>query len=305
MYVGPPRRVVGLPELPRALVMGVLNVTPDSFSDGGRWLDADRAVAHGRRLVHEGADLVDVGGESTRPGATRPSPQEELDRVLPVIRTLAADGIALSVDTMRAEVAAAALDAGAVLVNDVSGGRADPEMFTTVARRQAPYVLMHWRAHSAQMHRRSDYDDVVAEVADELTEQLDLALEAGIDPGRIALDPGIGFSKTADQNWEVLAATERYHHLGHPLLVATSRKRFLGHLLAGPDDELRPPLERDDATTATTALAAVAGAWCIRAHAVRATADAVRAATRWAQAAQAAQVAQAAQTDHTRPGGDQ
>jgi dihydropteroate synthase len=295
MYVGPPRHVVGLPEPPRALVMGVLNVTPDSFSDGGRWFDTDKAVEHGRRLARQGADLVDVGGESTRPGAVRPSVQEELDRVLPVIGALTADGISVSVDTMRAEVAAQALDAGAVLVNDVSGGRADPDMFAIVAGRQAPYVLMHWRAHSARMQQRTEYDDVVAEVADELTEQLDLALEAGIDRGRIAIDPGIGFSKTADQNWEVLAATERYHDLGYPLLVATSRKRFLGHLLAGADGELRAPLERDDATTATTALAAVAGAWCIRAHAVRATADAVRAATRWARAAQAAQAAEAAQ----------
>jgi dihydropteroate synthase len=286
MYVGPPRHVVGLPQLPRALVMGVLNVTPDSFSDGGRWFDSGRAVEHGRRLVREGADLIDVGGESTRPGAARPTAQEEMDRVLPVIGTLADEGAAVSVDTMRAEVAAAALDAGAALVNDVSGGRADPDMFGTVARAGAPYVLMHWRAHSVQMQSRTEYDDVVGGVAEELVEQLELAVKAGIDPARIALDPGIGFSKTADQNWEVLAATERYHDLGHPLLVATSRKRFLGHLLAGPDGELRPPRERDDATTATTTLAAVAGAWCIRAHAVRATADAVRTAARWAEATQ-------------------
>jgi dihydropteroate synthase len=301
MYVGPPRHVMGLPAPSRALVMGVLNVTPDSFSDGGRWFDTDKAVEHGRRLARQGADLVDVGGESTRPGAVRPSPQEELDRVLPVIGALAADGVSVSVDTMRAEVAAEALDAGAILVNDVSGGRADPDMFATVAGRQAPYVLMHWRAHSAQMQKRTEYDDVVAEVADELTEQLDRALDAGIDKGRIAIDPGIGFSKTADQNWEVLAATERYHDLGYPLLVATSRKRFLGHLLAGLDGDLRAPLERDDATTATTALAAVAGAWCIRAHAVRATADAVRAATRWAQAAQARTQTQTQTQPHTQP----
>ncbi|HEX6249002.1 MAG TPA: dihydropteroate synthase [Nocardioidaceae bacterium] len=284
MYVGPPSHVVGLPRLERALVMGVLNVTPDSFSDGGRWLDADRAVEHGRHLVDEGADLVDVGGESTRPGASRPSAQEEMDRVLPVIRALAADGVTISVDTMRAEVAAAALEAGAVLVNDVSGGRADPDMFGTVASHDAPYVLMHWRAHSATMQQQTRYDDVVADVAAELREQLDLALAAGVAPERIALDPGIGFSKTADQNWQVLAATEEYHRLGRPLLVATSRKRFLGTLLEGPDGTLRPPLERDDATTATTALAAVAGAWCIRAHAVRPTADAVRVAAAWAAA---------------------
>jgi dihydropteroate synthase len=285
MYVGPPRHVAGLPQLDRALVMGVLNVTPDSFSDGGRWFDGERAVERGRHLLEEGADLVDVGGESTRPGAVRPSVQEEMDRVLPVIGALASHGVTVSVDTMRAEVAAAALEAGAVLVNDVSGGRADPGMFETVARHRAPYVLMHWRAHSAVMQQRTHYDDVVADVAAELREQLELALAAGIAPEHIALDPGIGFSKTADQNWEVLGATERLHELGHPLLVATSRKRFLGDLLAESDGTLRPPLERDDATTATTALAATAGAWCIRAHSVRRTADAVRVAARWAAAA--------------------
>ncbi len=287
MYSRPPRHVAGLPELPRALVMGVLNVTPDSFSDGGRWFDTDEAVAHGRTLLAQGADLVDVGGESTRPGAGRPSPQEEMDRILPVVEALAADGASLSVDTMRAEVARAALAAGAALVNDVSGGRADPDMFATVAAAGAPYVLMHWRAHSARMQQQAEYDDVVGDVAQELQDQLDLALAAGIDPGRIALDPGIGFSKTADQNWQVLAATERYHALGYPLLVATSRKRFLGHLLADEHGELRPPADRDDATTATTALAAAAGAWCVRAHAVRSTADAVRVAARWAAAAPA------------------
>ena len=272
MYAGPPSHVAGLPELDRALVMGVLNVTPDSFSDGGRWFDTGRAVEHGRRLVAQGADLVDVGGESTRPGATRPTAQEELGRILPVITALAAEGVTISVDTMRAEVARAAVDAGAVLVNDVSGGRADPAMLETVADLEAPYVLMHWRAHSVTMQQQTRYADVVADVMSELRAQLDLALAAGIAPERIALDPGIGFSKTADQNWEVLAATERFHELGHPLLVATSRKRFLGVLLADDDGTLRPPLERDDATTATTALAAGAGAWCIRAHAVRPTA---------------------------------
>jgi dihydropteroate synthase len=201
-----------------------------------------------------------------------------------VITALAAEGVTISVDTMRAEVARAAVGAGAVLVNDVSGGRADPAMFETVADLEAPYVLMHWRAHSVTMQQQTHYADVVADVMSELRAQLDLALAAGIVPERIALDPGIGFSKTADQNWEVLAATERFHELGHPLLIATSRKRFLGVLLADDDGTLRPPLERDDATTATTALAAGAGAWCIRAHAVRPTADAVRVAARWAAA---------------------
>jgi dihydropteroate synthase len=277
----------------------VLNVTPDSFSDGGRWFDTERAVEHGRHLLEQGADLVDVGGESTRPGAVRPSVQEEMDRVLPVIGALASHGVTVSVDTMRAGVAAASLEAGAVLVNDVSGGRADPGMFETVARHRAPYVLMHWRAHSAVMQQRTHYDDVVADVAAELREQLDLALAAGVAPEHIALDPGIGFSKTTDQNWQVLAATERFHDLGHPLLVATSRKRFLGDLLAESDGTLRPALERDDATTATTALAATAGAWCIRAHDVRRTADAVRVAARWAAAAQKT----APQSGQADPGG--
>jgi len=262
--------------------MGVLNVTPDSFSDGGRFLDPELAIKHGRQLVAEGADLVDVGGESTRPGAPRVGAEEELDRVLPVIETLAAEGVRVSVDTMRAEVAEAAIGAGAVLVNDVSGGRADEAMFATVARLGTSYVLMHWRAHSQQMLAHAEYDDVVAEVLDELRAQLNRAVAAGIDPGRIAVDPGIGFSKTADQNWQVLTDMERFHALGRPLLIATSRKRFLGHLLAEPDGTLRPPIGRDDATTATSALAAAAGAWCIRAHSVRSTYDAVRVARRWA-----------------------
>ena len=284
MYSRPPRYVEGLPRPPRCLVMGVVNVTPDSFSDGGRYLDHDRAVEHGLRLAAEGADLVDVGGESTRPGAVRPEPAEELDRVVPVVERLSHNGVLVSVDTMRAGVAEAAVRAGAVLVNDVSGGLADDAMFATVARLGAPYVLMHWRAHSLEMADHTEYGDVVADVAAELEAQLAAALAAGILPGRIALDPGIGFSKTGEQNWQVLAGLERLHTLGHPVLVATSRKRFLGHLLEDPDGKPRPPLERGDATTATTVLAAAAGAWCVRAHDARATADAVRVAARWAEA---------------------
>jgi dihydropteroate synthase len=276
VYAGPPRYVEGLPQPGRALVMGVVNVTPDSFSDGGEYFDTEKAVAHGRALVRDGADLVDVGGESTRPGARRPSEQEELDRVLPVIEELARGGVLVSVDTMRASTAVEAVRAGAVLVNDVSGGRADQAMLATVASLDVPYVLMHWRAHSNQMQLHSHYADVVADVMAEIHEQLVAARRAGITRS-IAVDPGIGFSKTADQNWAVLRELERFHDLGHPVLLATSRKRFLGALL----DE-RVPLERDDATTATTALAAVAGAWCIRAHHARSTADAVRVAARWA-----------------------
>ena len=196
--------------------------------------------------------------------------------MLPVVTTLAAEGIAVSVDTMRASVAEAAVAAGAVLVNDVSGGRADDEMLPLVARLGTPYVLMHWRAHSVEMQQHTAYDDVVADVVTELREQLDAALAAGVAPERIAVDPGIGFSKTADQNWDVLGGTERLHELGHPVLIATSRKRFLGTLLADEAGELAPPELREDATTATSALAAAAGAWCIRTHLVRPTLDAVR-----------------------------
>ena len=282
MFSQPPRYVDGLPRPGRCLVMGVLNVTPDSFSDGGRFLDPGLALQHGRRLVADGADLVDVGGESTRPGAARPSAQEETDRVLPVVAALAADGVPVSVDTMRACVAREAVAAGAVLVNDVSGGRADDDMLPAVAGLGSAYVLMHWRAHSREMQRHTDYGDVVEDVAAELGEQLEAALAAGIDPARIAVDPGIGFSKTADQNWDVLAGMERLHGLGHPVLIATSRKRFLGTLLADASGALRPADDREDGTTATSALAAAAGAWCIRTHAVRPTLDAVRVAGRWA-----------------------
>jgi len=262
--------------------MGVVNVTPDSFSDGGRYFDTEKAVLHGRELVQQGADLVDVGGESTRPGATRPSEAEELDRVLPVIEQLSASGALVSVDTMRAGVAEAAVGAGARLVNDVSGGRSDPDMLATVARLGVPYVLMHWRSHSKEMQEHTQYDDVVEDVMAEIGEQLREAAKAGVTAS-IAIDPGIGFSKTAEQNWTVLRGLARFHDLGHPVLVATSRKRFLGVLLSEGGEE-RPALERDDATTATTALAASLGAWCIRAHDVRATADAVRVAARWGHA---------------------
>jgi dihydropteroate synthase len=247
--------------------------------------------------MHEqGADLVDVGGESTRPGAARVPEAEECARVLPVVKGLAAVGVAVSVDTMRAATAAAAVEAGAVLVNDVSGGLADPAMHPEVARLGVPYVLMHWRGHSATMQQRTTYDDVVADVAAELVRQRDAAVAAGIDPARIALDPGIGFSKTSAQNWTVLTGLSSFQALGHPVLVATSRKRFLGELLAQPEldpttggaDALRPPRERDDATTATAALAAASGAWCVRVHAVRAGADAVRVAARWAGVGDAA-----------------
>jgi dihydropteroate synthase len=248
--------------------MGVLNVTPDSFSDGGDHDTVDTAIAYGLRLVQQGADLVDVGGESTRPGAQRVSAAQETDRVVPVIAALTAAGVACSVDTMRATVAAAAVDAGAVLVNDVSGGLADPAMLSAVAALGSPYVVMHWRGHSADMQTRAVYSDVVGEVCDELAGRLAACAEANIS--EVLVDPGIGFAKTAEHNWALLAALPRLQSLG-PLLLGSSRKAFLGALLDG-----REPVGRDAATTALTALAAAERAWGVRVHDVPGSADAVR-----------------------------
>ncbi|MEW2128849.1 dihydropteroate synthase [Streptomyces sp. NPDC005435] len=269
-------RVTGLPEWDRCAVMGVVNVTPDSFSDGGRWFDTTNAVKHGLDLVAEGADLVDVGGESTRPGATRVDEAEELRRVIPVVRGLAAEGVVVSVDTMRASVAEQSLAAGAALVNDVSGGLADPAMLPVVAAAGAPFVVMHWRGLLAGGNVRGHYADVVTEVTDELRARVDAVLAAGVAPDRIVVDPGLGFSKDAADDLALLAHLDRLRALGHPLLVAASRKRFLGHVLAGPDGVTPPARERDAATAAVSALAAQAGAWAVRVHEVRATADAVR-----------------------------
>ncbi|MCX6406536.1 MAG: dihydropteroate synthase [Propionibacteriales bacterium] len=263
--------------------MGVVNVTPDSFSDGGRWFDPARAVQHGRDLVAAGADVVDVGGESTRPGAVRVDLEEELRRVVPVVRALAEEGHAVSVDTMRAAVSEAALDAGAALVNDVSGGRADPGMVPLVAERDAPLVLMHWRGHSDRMQDLTHYDDVVADVLRELRDRVEDALAAGVDAQRIVVDPGLGFSKTGAQNWTVLGDLAAFVALGHPVLVAASRKRFLGELLADPDGTLRPTEGRESATLALTTLAALQGAWAVRVHEVAASVDAVRVVARVAQ----------------------
>ncbi|WP_106538051.1 dihydropteroate synthase [Haloactinopolyspora alba] len=261
--------------------MGVVNVTPDSFSDGGAWYEPRDAVDHGLQLVAEGADLVDVGGESTRPGAQRPSLDEELRRVVPVVRELAAAGAVVSVDTMRAAVAGQALDAGAALVNDVSGGQADPDMLRVVAAGQAPVVLMHWRGHSADMQKRTTYDDVVADVVAELRPRVDAALDAGIQPDRIAVDPGLGFAKTWDHNWTLLRRLDEIVALDYPVLVAASRKTFLGVLLADPDTgERRAPTGRDAATDALSTTAAMRRSWCVRVHTVPATLDAVRVAAR-------------------------
>jgi dihydropteroate synthase len=278
-------RLRGLPEhlqgLGRCLVMGVVNVTPDSFSDGGRWFEPDVAVEHGLALARSGADLLDVGGESTRPGADRVPVSEELRRVLPVVSALADAGCVVSVDTTRAEVAEAALAAGAGLVNDVSGGLADPAMAPLVAAAGVPYVVMHWRGPSREMQQQADYDDVVADVRDELARRLEALAAAGVDPEQVAVDPGLGFAKNAQHNWALLAGLDAVVALGRPVLVGASRKRFLGSLLAGADGRPAPPAERDAATAATSALAAAAGAWCVRVHEVRPSRDAVEVAAAW------------------------
>jgi dihydropteroate synthase len=269
----------GLPAGPtgltRSLVMGVVNVTPDSFSDGGDFLDADAAIAHGLALVADGADLVDVGGESTRPGAARVDAAEELRRVLPVVRALAAERVVVSVDTMRASVAAATLEAGAAMVNDVSGGQADEAMARVVADAGSPYVVMHWRGHSVHMAGRAVYTDVVTEVVEELRTRLDTLAAAGVDLDRVVVDPGLGFAKEAAHNWSLLAHLDRLQVLGRPLLVGASRKSFLGRLLADAEGVPRPAAAREDATTAVSVLAAAAGVWAVRVHEARATRDAV------------------------------
>jgi dihydropteroate synthase len=275
------RSVRGLPVLARPLVMGVVNVTPDSFSDGGLFRGSDDAVAHGLALLAEGADLLDIGGESTRPGATRPLVTEELARVIPVITALADQGALVSVDTMRAEVAEAALDAGATVVNDVSGGLADPAILRVVAERDAAYVAMHWRGHADTMQRRASYADVVGEVAAELRARVDDAVAAGVAPDRIAIDPGLGFAKTADHNWELLGHLEALDALGLPILLGSSRKSFIGALLAGPDGNPRPVLDREDANVALTTLAGLLGVWAVRVHEARASVDALKVVARW------------------------
>jgi dihydropteroate synthase len=259
----------------RPVVMGVLNVTPDSFSDGGRHADLDAAVAHGVRLRDEGADLVDVGGESTRPGADRVDPRTEAGRVVPVVRELAAAGVPTSVDTTRAAVAADALAAGAAVVNDVSGGLADPDMVRVVADAGCPWVLMHWRGPSRRMAELASYEDVVKEVCAELSERVEAAVAGGVDPRRLVVDPGLGFAKTAEHNWRLSAHLDAVVALGYPVLVGASRKSYLGALLADPDGAARPVTGREAATVATSVLAVDAGVWGVRVHEVRPTVDAL------------------------------
>ncbi len=282
------RHPAGLPEpiasLARPVVIGVLNVTPDSFSDGGLHFTAQRAIAHGLQLARQGADLVDVGGESTRPGASRIDVTEEARRVLPVIEGLREAGVPTSIDTMRASIARDAVLAGACLVNDVSGGLADPAMTTVIADLGVPFVIMHWRGHSDRMADLDNYRDVVAEVMAELGERVDAALAAGIRAESIVIDPGIGFAKEADHNWTLLRALPELASMGYPVLVGASRKRFLGSLLADPDGVPRPLDGRDVATDAVSALAATFGAWAVRVHDVAGSVDAVRVGQAWRSA---------------------
>lgn len=265
----------------RCVVMGVLNVTPDSFSDGGRYVDLAHAIEHGVAMHARGADLVDVGGESTRPGAERVDAAVEIDRVVPVIRELVACGVRVSVDTMRARVADAAVEAGASVVNDVSGGLADPDMAKVVSAAGVPWILMHWRGHSCDMDALANYHDVVAEVRAELSARVDAALAAGVSTDALVIDPGLGFAKKAAHNWMLLQRFDELRSLGLPVLIGASRKRFLGALLAGEDGQVRGPDGREDATAAVSALAAAAGAWGVRVHDVHRSLDAIAVATAW------------------------
>lgn len=268
----------------RPLVMGVVNVTPDSFSDGGLWFDADHAVAHGRELLDQGADILDIGGESTRPGAQRPSLQEELRRVVPVVRGLAGTGAWISVDTMRAEVAHAAVEAGARIVNDVSGGLADAAMTGVVAEAGVGFVVMHWRGHSHDMQTRAVYDDVVSEVGAELRTQVRAALAAGVGREQLVLDPGLGFAKTGAQNWRLLNHLDAIEAEGYPVLVGASRKNFLARV-GSRDGEPVPAGQRDAATAAISVVLAQAGVWAVRVHEVRSTLAAFDVVTRLREAA--------------------
>ena len=268
---------MALPSRPdRLVVIGVLNVTPDSFSDGGRFTSLDDSVAHGCRLADDGADLVDVGGESTRPGADRVEAAEEERRVIPVIEALVANGVRVSIDTYRAVVAERALAAGASVVNDVSGGLGDPDMAAVVRAAGCPWILMHWRGHSRRMQDLAHYVDVVDDVRRELAERVEAVNQAGISSDRIVIDPGLGFAKTAEHNWALLAHLDVLVGLGLPVLIGASRKSFLGRVLADPAGTPRPVDEREAATVALTAYAAARGAWGVRVHDVRANVDAAR-----------------------------
>ena len=242
------------------LIMGILNVTPDSFADGGRHNEFDAAVARGLEIIAEGVDIIDIGGESTRPGAERVSETEEIERTIPVIAELAKHGVKISIDTMRASTAEAAIKAGASIINDVSGGLADPQMLQTAARLKVPYIAMHWRGQSKDMNSKAVYNDVVIDVISELQERITAALDAGIEVGNLIIDPGLGFAKDAEHNWEIIDSIDSFVDLGYPVLVGGSRKRFLGG--DSPD-------EREQATIDLTKRLATTGVWAVRVHSVK------------------------------------
>ena len=277
-------RVLGLPEFlhkpKRTLVMGIINVTPDSFSDGGENAATESAVMRGIQMIHEGVDIIDIGGESTRPGASRISPEEEKARVLPVLRALADYDTVLSIDTMRAEVAEEAIAAGASIVNDVSGGLADSDMPRLIADVRVPYVVMHWRGFSDSMQKLAVYEVTAKEVRHELAERIEKLTKAGVEIDQIILDPGLGFAKEPDHNWDVLQAIESFEKLKRPLLVGASRKRFLGTLLNDGEGD-RDVKEREAATIAVTTMLAERKVWGVRVHNVRDSRDAIEVVTRW------------------------
>ncbi|MDU0478972.1 dihydropteroate synthase [Staphylococcus chromogenes] len=276
-------RVADLTLPDRCLVMGILNVTEDSFSDGGRYLDLDAALAHAHQLIDAGADIIDVGGESTRPGATRVEANVERERVVPVIQALASEGIKTSVDTMRASVAAASAEAGVSLINDVSGGLADPDMYRVMADIDLPVCLMHWKTvrfgdAAGQAHATGD---VVADVRRVFDNLVDNAVSAGVAQDQIVLDPGLGFAKSAADNWALLNALPEFIAGEYPILVGASRKRFLTAIRADRGNHEATPLEADPATAAVTAISAQLGAWCVRVHNVAVSRDAVDVAKHW------------------------
>ena len=242
------------------LIMGILNVTPDSFADGGRHNDFDAAVVRGLEMIAEGVDIIDIGGESTRPGADRVSEAEEIKRTIPVITELAKHGAKISIDTMRASTAEAAIKAGASIINDVSGGLADPNMLQIAARLQVPYIAMHWRGQSKDMNSKAIYGDVVSDVISELQERISAALDAGIQPGNLIIDPGLGFAKEAEHNWKIIESIDKFVELGYPVLIGASRKRFLGG---------ESPDEREQATIELTKRLATTGIWAVRVHSVK------------------------------------
>ena len=242
------------------LIMGILNVTPDSFADGGKHNEFDAAVARGLEMIAEGVDIIDVGGESTRPGADRVSEAEEIERTIPVITELAKHGAKISIDTMRASTAEAAINAGASIINDVSGGLADPNMLQTAARLKVPYIAMHWRGQSKDMNSKAIYSDVVIDVISELQERITAALDAGIEVGNLIIDPGLGFAKDAEHNWEIIDSIDSFVDLGYPVLIGASRKRFLGG---------ESPDEREQATIDLTKRLATIGVWAVRVHSVK------------------------------------